>query len=98
LHALKQIAKNKHLRGYSTMLDKYIPNVKDLLVQALKKYKGIKFQLSLHCVMQNQANDTIQSDFLSRMIVMMNKTDSDLHLFDCKEKIIESYENFRAKG
>jgi hypothetical protein len=29
---------------------------------------------------------------------MMNETDADLHLFDCKEKIIESYDNFRAKG
>jgi hypothetical protein len=79
-------------------LDKYMPNVKGLLIQALQKYKGIKFQLSLHCVMQNQALDTVQSDFLSRMIVMMNETEADLHLFDYKEKIIEFYENFRAKG
>jgi hypothetical protein len=84
--------------GVEEFLDKYIPNVKNLLIQALQKYKGIKFQLSLRCVMQNQALDTVQSDFLSRMTVMMNRTDVDLHLFDCKEKIIESYENFRAKG
>jgi hypothetical protein len=84
--------------GVEEFLDKYMPNAKNLLIQALQKYKGIKFQLSLRCVMQNQALDTVQSDFLSRMTVLMNKTDADLHLFDCKEKIIESYENFRAKG
>jgi hypothetical protein len=84
--------------GVEEFLDKYMSNVKDLLIQALQKYKGIKFQLSLRCDMQNQALDTVQSDFLSRMTVMMNETNADLHLFDCKEKIIESYENFRAKG
>jgi hypothetical protein len=83
--------------GVEEFLDKYIPNVKGLLVQALQRYKGIKFQLSLRCIMQNQALDTVQSDFLSRMTVMMNETNADLLLFDCKEKIIESYENFRAK-
>jgi hypothetical protein len=31
------------------------------------------------------------------MTVMMNENDTDLLLFDCKEKIIESYENFQAK-
>jgi hypothetical protein len=84
--------------GVEEFLDKYMPNVKDLLIQTLQKYKGIKFQLSLHCIMQKQALDTVQSDFLSRMTVMMNEIDANLQLFDCKEKIIESYENFRAKG
>jgi hypothetical protein len=74
-----------------------MPNMIGLLIQALQKYKGIKFQLSLRCLCKTQAYDTVQSDFLSRMTVMMNETDIDWHLFDYKEKNIESYENFRAK-
>jgi hypothetical protein len=45
--------------GVEEFLDKYMPNMKSLLIQALQKYKNIKFQLNLRCVMQNQALDTV---------------------------------------
>jgi hypothetical protein len=90
---------NKNL-GVEEFLNQYIPDVKTLLIAELKEKKGIKFQLNLRCEMSKYGDELtiVKSDFLSRMTIMINEQNIDNLLFDCKEKIIESFESFQAKG
>jgi hypothetical protein len=90
---------NKNL-GVEEFLNQYIPDVKTLLIAELKEKKGIKFQINLRCEMSKYGDKLtiVKSDFLSRMTIMINEQNIDNLLFDCKEKIIESFESFQAKG